>query len=312
MIVDCGGPAVKRGWCTKHYKRWLRHGDPLAGGPFRVPGRTCNAKDCGKPVEGHGWCVKHLWRWKKGKDPEAPTWHDMTLEERFWTKVNKDGPVSDWHPELGPCWIWDKGKTGSGYGAFCPGNGDTVLAHRWSYEHSVRAIPEGLELDHLCRQPACVRPSHLDPVTGGVNQHRSPLTFASINSGKAYCDNGHEFTPENTRTKSDGARECKECRRAITRRHHARQRAGDAARAVATGVRLTIDQQGELRDWVESGRALALREAAGLSRPAAAQDLGVAASALWRWEHGQKFPRPEHAASYYRFLAALNDRRAAA
>ena len=143
--------------------------------------------------------MKHLARLNAGKDPAAPTWHDMTLEERFWSKIDKDGPVSDWRPELGPCWIWTKGKTGSGYGAFCPGDGDTVQAHRWSYEHSVGPIPEGLELDHLCRRPACVRPSHLDPVTGGVNQHRSPLTFASINSGKAYCDTGHEFTPENTR-----------------------------------------------------------------------------------------------------------------
>lgn len=301
-IKDCGSPAIKRGWCTKHYKRWLRHGDPLGGGSFRAPGRICKIEDCGRPATSYGWCVKHYQRWRAGRDPEAPTWHDMTLEERFWAKIDKDGPVPDWRPDLGPCWVWTAARHPFGYGAFCPGNGDTVAAHRWSYEHFVAAIPDGLEIDHLCRNPPCCRPDHLDPVTGHVNQHRSPLTFASINSGKEYCDHGHEFTPDNTRVKKDGARECKECRREITRRFRARNR----AELVAAGELLSPGQEAELLAWIASGHARALRVEAGLALSSVARELGAGGkSTVGRWELGLAAPVPEYATRYYRFLAAL-------
>lgn len=69
---------------------------------------------------------------------------------------------------------------------------------------------------------------------------------------------------------------------------------------------LTTDQQIELRSWVTSGRALALRKTAGLSRSAVARDLAVAESALWRWENGRRIPRGMHAERYYRLLAKLD------
>jgi transcriptional regulator with XRE-family HTH domain len=62
----------------------------------------------------------------------------------------------------------------------------------------------------------------------------------------------------------------------------------------------------ELRSWLATGRALALRKDAGLARSSVARDLAVAESALWRWEHGQRIPRGTHAASYYRLLAKLD------
>lgn len=86
------------------------------------------------------------------------------------------------HPELnfpkflsmsraGDCWLWTGVKVKGGYGRF-KGSGSKVLAHRWSYEYHVAEIPEGLELDHLCRRPSCVNPWHLEPVTPEVNQRR--------------------------------------------------------------------------------------------------------------------------------------------
>ena len=62
------------------------------------------------------------------------------------------------------CWTWQGSGTGTGYGMFWDGK-RRVLAHRWSYEYFVGEIPEGLTIDHLCRQRSCVRPSHLEPVT---------------------------------------------------------------------------------------------------------------------------------------------------
>lgn len=69
---------------------------------------------------------------------------------------------------------------------------------------------------------------------------------------------------------------------------------------------LTVDQEMQLRGWLASGRALALRKDAGLARSGVARDLAVAESALWRWEHGRRVPRGAHAARYYRLLVKLD------
>jgi HNH endonuclease len=70
------------------------------------------------------------------------------------------------------CWLWRGGtlsaKHGNPYGTFWNGT-KPVLAHRWSYEHFVGPIPDGLVIDHTCETPACVRPDHLEPVTNAVN-----------------------------------------------------------------------------------------------------------------------------------------------
>lgn len=73
-----------------------------------------------------------------------------------------------------PCWIWIYGRTGSGYGGYPVGR-RVVQAHRVIYEREVGPIPEGLELDHLCRVRECVNPDHLEPVTSAQNAYRSPL-----------------------------------------------------------------------------------------------------------------------------------------
>jgi len=79
-------------------------------------------------------------------------------EERFWEKVDKNGPIIK--PELGPCWIW-KGTKSCGYGLFYIGNYKYVKAHRFAYEILVGPIPKGLEPDHLCRNTLCVNPKQL-------------------------------------------------------------------------------------------------------------------------------------------------------
>ena len=94
--------------------------------------------------------------------------------ESFWVKVNKEGPIPAFKPSLGPCWIWTGGLSKKGYGVFSLG-GVSQLAHRVAYEWILGAVPAELELDHLCRVRACVRPNHLEAVTHRVNLRRAPV-----------------------------------------------------------------------------------------------------------------------------------------
>lgn len=129
----------------------------------------------------------------------------MTTEERFWSKVR-----------ITPgCWEWIGGR-GDGYGCFWyrkkPGK-----AYRYSYEIHKGPIPPGLEIDHLCRNRACVNPDHLEAVTTVVNVMRGE-GFSAKNKRKTRCPKGHEYTPENTiilkPLKRGGGprRECATCR----------------------------------------------------------------------------------------------------
>ena len=82
-----------------------------------------------------------------------------TIHQRFWEKVDKSGE----------CWIWTGANDGqNGYGKFSMGSRPRI-AHRISYELAIGPIPAGMFLDHICHVPACVRPSHLRPVTNKQN-----------------------------------------------------------------------------------------------------------------------------------------------
>lgn len=86
------------------------------------------------------------------------------LADRFWSKVEKtDG-----------CWNWTGALNGDGYGSFRVGAG-TVKAHGFTWELANGPVPAGLELDHVCRNRACVRPDHLEAVTHIVNVHRGNM-----------------------------------------------------------------------------------------------------------------------------------------
>lgn len=96
---------------------------------------------------------------------KPPGRRPVIWELRFFAKVDR---TSD-------CWLWTGACDFGGYGVFTPniaGYG-MVKAHRWLYECMVGPVPQGKELDHLCRVRKCVNPWHLEPVTKKENSRRS-------------------------------------------------------------------------------------------------------------------------------------------
>jgi hypothetical protein len=109
------------------------------------------------------------------------------------------------------CIEWLGTSLGHGYGGFFvgprPGMRTTmVFAHRWSYEHHFGPIPDGMQLDHLCRNRRCVNPEHLEPVTGAENVRRAAVT-------KTHCPQGHSYSGSNLYVPPGGTsqRQCRTC-----------------------------------------------------------------------------------------------------
>lgn len=105
------------------------------------------------------------------------------------------------------CWIW-LASTNQGYGVIKVG-GRYKPAHRVSFLIAGGSIPEGLVLDHKCRNTACVNPAHLEPTTIGENIRRGDNHYRSATN----CKRGHQFTPENTLLLATGSRACRACAR---------------------------------------------------------------------------------------------------
>lgn len=128
----------------------------------------------------------------------------IPITNRFWNKVNKTET----------CWVWTAGKNADGYGYISESKNGVkrhFRAHRLAYEFSHGLIPVGLELDHLCRNRACVNPAHLEVVTSKINVLRGE-GLAAKNKNKTHCPKGHEYTQENTYIIAN-KRVCKICNR---------------------------------------------------------------------------------------------------
>lgn len=147
--------------------------------------------------------------------------------ERFLVKVDTTGD----------CWTWQSSKSAKGYGEFFLNHNKVrrkIYAHRFAYELLAGPIPDGLHLDHLCRNPSCVRPSHLEPVTLQENTARGQ-NFTALNAAKTHCPQGHPYDEVNTEYWQN-ERRCIACRRVRNRERMRRTRAeARAAHAAATG-----------------------------------------------------------------------------
>jgi len=183
--------------------------------------QQCSEDGCAKPVEGFGKCKGHRQRDRRAGRGTAPAW--PTDQERFFAKVDLNGPVAKHRPDLGRCHLW-LGAKNRGYG-ICWVRNSTHRAHRvaWEWANNCQ-VPDGMELDHFaCDRTECVNPTHVIPATTRQNTLRSDVTQASINQAKTVCDSGHDFTPENTYITSKGERACKTCKRIDDRERKRRQ-----------------------------------------------------------------------------------------
>lgn len=118
-------------------------------------------------------------------------------DERFTSKINRD------------CWAWTGKPNADGYGVFYITPTQRVMAHRYAYELAYGPIPEGMEIDHLCNVAICVRPDHLEAVSGDENNRRKMERRDS-------CKRGHPYSEHGGVRKGNGRRYCKECHRLYT------------------------------------------------------------------------------------------------
>jgi hypothetical protein len=177
----------------------------------------CTVDGCENSITPRGrYCSKHYWRLRKYGDLnyQRPA---VTPLERFHAAYDVD-PTSE-------CWIWRGAKT-QGYGMFQIGQ-KTYRAHRWGYQQLVGPVPDDLVMDHLCRTPACVNPSHLEPVTSRVNTIDRGMGERAILHREQQCRRGHSVTGDNLYVPPSHPtwRQCRECLRDRTRVNQRARRA---------------------------------------------------------------------------------------
>lgn len=148
--------------------------------------------------------AREKYRRKRGISPRIRPLAERLIEKR---KIDSNG-----------CWIWLGAIHKNGYGSTTNGSRSAKeYVHRLSYKLWKGEIPQGHELDHLCRNRSCFNPDHLEPVTRRINTLRGigPKKLGQINSGKTHCKSGHPFDEANTRYRPTGGRSCRECAKVL-------------------------------------------------------------------------------------------------
>lgn len=136
------------------------------------------------------------------------------LVERVEARINRNGPLSLRKGAPGHCWTWRGAPNCNGYGRIRI-SGQDNMAHRVTYELANGPIPAGLQVDHLCRNRMCVRPSHLEAVTQRINLLRGH-TIVAREAVVTHCPQEHPYDELNT-YHYRGMRYCRACNRERSR-----------------------------------------------------------------------------------------------
>lgn len=159
---------------------------------------------CDEDAEARGYCMKH---WLEAQRDGA--FHIEVSDEEIAARLEKRS-----HREPSGCRVWD-GALAKGYGKILL-HGRFLGTHRVAYELHRGPIPKGMVIDHLCRNPRCINPDHMEVVTHKENTLRG-MSGHAVNARKTHCIRGHEFNEENTHVDYRGYRSCRACRRQAQR-----------------------------------------------------------------------------------------------
>lgn len=151
-IEGCERPSRGRGLCSSHWTSWARSSDERP---------RCRIAGCDRAAISRGWCNSHYLQWRLHGDPT----HGKPRDRRPPEQQFADGYVVN--PETG-CWEWTKDRWASGYGVIRHSY-KRIVAHRLAYEMHKGSIPADSEVDHICRNRACVNPVHLRLATRQQN-----------------------------------------------------------------------------------------------------------------------------------------------
>lgn len=207
----CNKEIVARGFCGKHYSRFMKHGDPTI--VKRVPKgpELCSTEGCGKEFYGRGRCKTHYSTFVRSQTPDSlglpgcsvtgclRTHYAKSYCRKHWERWKRNGdPLNVQHvvglpvakrlakksKRVGACIEWQGHRNKNGYGSICI-NRRTVSTHRAAYEDTHGPIPDELVVRHKCDNPPCIRVDHLELGTHADNSRdkvvRGRSTFGSRN-----------------------------------------------------------------------------------------------------------------------------------
>jgi hypothetical protein len=180
----------------------------------------CIVWNCDRPARRKSVCDMHNHRLRQGTPLDQAVGRALPTDIaiRLWAKVKVADALD--------CWEWIASLNSEGYGQIYH-QGRPHRAHRIAYELLIADIPEGLTIDHLCRNRRCVNPWHMEPVPLSVNSSRASV--GRTYTLKTECNNGHPYSDDNVRIDPVGHRRCRQCERRSALAAYYRRKAREAA-----------------------------------------------------------------------------------